>query len=1172
MANEIPWTYSEFVTQHGKISDDGFLYLQDKDNPVENDQRSRSAAGVFETQTYLSTVWTTTGSEILDTTSQDFMPLKNVAELANSPLRITADGLYTSEKIRTDASTIEVGRGFRLSNRGGFLATESDTTGTEFLVPDYPVDDTGSGNLTKAARGPLIVRKVTQADDSQTLLNVTSYNVTPGEDGDIIALYLNFANPVTNFRFTVLSDITGLPIHDYPTEGDILDGTGTSFGAGEQRIELTSPLAELSAVPITVNLFADGDIDLKGSLTDPWRAIDEQVITSYVVLDAENSAPESVSTSVIGDCVIVANGTTAIDIPAGNARQVSIDANGAPTVTNFSWGAMLNQTLPDIVANSSTRVMITPAGAFLPVNGAYSGGEVRDNAVLGIVVHTDTTIDSVIASNFQSEEIYSQQMDLNSALGIMAVNGNEVTVSPNANLTISKTAGQMHTLAGGTAQGSRTQNIVDISPENPAHFVRILGSAGYDVETADTTSIDPGFYDLAGVKTAVGGGANQSSIQYVFQSASPDASPSLIVMYGQDTFINLDSAVLNAGISIPSVPSIVEGVTNLIGIICLRKDATDLTDPLQAAFLGGVKFGTSLSNGLNGSISGGGDVNGPASATVDEIATLASTTALKSDADITANAGTLRRITAAGGLSVLAQNGVSGVNVTNTSVNTVARDATGSNTTTLDLVASSGGSFGGVESTVNSGAVPAGIKFFDNLGALIAGLYTSQAQDRTFVSHGGTEASPAASVQLTDSVIIGSFDAGNSSITLNELGVVALGAHTDLNLTSGNNVNVTATEDITWGNGTTSVDINNTTGNITLTTTTGNLSVFNGKARLFNDAGTPGYLLEDAIEDVRGGVERIATGTRMFLGDGVAAPDASVTCKNNSVDIEPKAIIGGGGTELARGILQVGDLFSDPGDFTADLNCPAVFTANNNNGGNTPAAAETVLLLTRSGVSAEAYGNVFRVDLSRYENIGTTSRTKVDFRLSHAGLTPEGNATPVQMSMYSSGLIEIPGTLTVGGQPIVPVASRQTMLFKTVIQNSVALTLGTDKDITTGTSSEYVVDGVAGTAPFTGGVFTFPAGSAGVYSFFCNVGESRRGNTAYDQDDRVITMLSINDVTYQTGDESSVIWGRALNRNGCSMSAPITIADGDTVRIKTDTTTSGWTMDGLVWGFTKIND
>lgn len=221
------------------------------------------------------------------------------------------------------------------------------------------------------------------------------------------------------------------------------------------------------------------------------------------------------------------------------------------------------------------------------------------------------------------------------------------------------------------------------------------------------------------------------------------------------------------------------------------------------------------------------------------------------------------------------------------------------------------------------------------------------------------------------------------------------------------------------------VDISNATGNVNIEDGGGgNANFFFGRIRLRNGVDTPNFALANDADTIRGGMTWDEGGFGVIIYNGTSAGnnDNAFTVTADHSNTAKKLIVNS--AEDARAHLQVGDQFSDPGFFTEDENAPAYINNLVNNGGNTPAAPESTLILSRSGVPTEAYGNIVRFDLSRYENAGTASRTQLDIRLSHAPLNPEGNDTPIIMTMKSNGDVDVTaGILSEAGIEVVKEAA-----------------------------------------------------------------------------------------------------------------------------------------------------
>ena len=199
----------------------------------------------------------------------------------------------------TESSSVDVGPGVTLSDRGGFVESRSNVTGNDFLTLDYMIDDNGTEKPIYYSRGAKVVRDVVQPDDSTAMNGITEYSLSPTKDQDILRVYVKLVNPVTNYRARVTSDVTGEVVKYIPSRNDWDKGAGLDFAAGEQFFDLDSPLAELVSYPLTVEVLADQSIDVLGDGVDPWRAVDSQDITELQILDETDAALESVSTSLI---------------------------------------------------------------------------------------------------------------------------------------------------------------------------------------------------------------------------------------------------------------------------------------------------------------------------------------------------------------------------------------------------------------------------------------------------------------------------------------------------------------------------------------------------------------------------------------------------------------------------------------------------------------------------------------------------------------------------------------------------------------------------------------------------------------------------------------------------------------------------------------------------------
>ena len=75
-----------------------------------------------------------------------------------------------------------------------------------------------------------------------------------------------------------------------------------------------------------------------------------------------------------------------------------------------------------------------------------------------------------------------------------------------------------------------------------------------------------------------------------------------------------------------------------------------------------------------------------------------------------------------------------------------------------------------------------------------------------------------------------------------------------------------------------------------------------------------------------------------------------------------------------------------------------------NNGGSTPSAPQPALVLGREGISGQAYANFVEFNISRYENVSTNARTRMDIALTNGNGVAAGTNV---MTLLSNGNVGI---------------------------------------------------------------------------------------------------------------------------------------------------------------------
>ena len=186
--------------------------------------------------------------------------------------------------------------------RGGFSQNTVATSGRKYILMDYEINDTtGTSNPKWYPRAAKETRVVIQSDDSVTMSDITSIDLTLTANSDVSRFYFNLASAVTGLRARIVSTATSEPIKYFPSEADWVAGVGTDFAAGENSIQFTTPLAALGDLfNLSLELEADSQIDLLGDGTNIWYAVDRQIVTfDGIDLLHDNNIVDSVEAIVV---------------------------------------------------------------------------------------------------------------------------------------------------------------------------------------------------------------------------------------------------------------------------------------------------------------------------------------------------------------------------------------------------------------------------------------------------------------------------------------------------------------------------------------------------------------------------------------------------------------------------------------------------------------------------------------------------------------------------------------------------------------------------------------------------------------------------------------------------------------------------------------------------------
>ncbi len=285
--------------------------------------------------------------------------------------------------------------------------------------------------------------------------------------------------------------------------------------------------------------------------------------------------------------------TSTINIGAIKAYIVNNETNPlVPTYTYLDYSGQTGVIVPTRLTGSESFVFLTSGGTISFQNTFPTSSERKTKIWLGKVSHPNSNITLVINEPDYLTSPLALTRDFYQKISY--INEGVYPYPNGANLNIN--------ITGGKIGGNGINFINDrTNPNELSMGPGIVQGFTYRTQTGGTTTsvitINPSVYDNGGVITSVGGGANTSTIQYIF--AVPGQG--YIIQYGQNTYTTITAAI--SAISRESFvlwPNLVKNAI-LIGALAINKSATQLNDLSQAQFFRADIFG-----GLIGSTAGVG--------------------------------------------------------------------------------------------------------------------------------------------------------------------------------------------------------------------------------------------------------------------------------------------------------------------------------------------------------------------------------------------------------------------------------------------------------------------------------------------------------------------------------------------------------------------------------------
>lgn len=321
-----------------------------------------------------------------------------------------------------------------------------------------------------------------------------------------------------------------------------------------------------------------------------WLHLDSE---SFLINVGMSETQATLSTGIAsgGRITVNAGNPLAVDISAVDGYVVDYlaDTQAQPVIIRVKTAA---QTVPlDAAAllRTATWFLVDSTGTVIQQAFPPDNIQRRTHIAIGAAAQDGAQIFSITPNATILAQPVNQLADLMDGLGPFVTN--TLVVTPNANLTFNTSS---TTLFGRSLNrysgGSLTNN-----PHNVTAPAAAPAQFRYITRNATTfgplrTTIDVANYDVGGVITPIGGGANTTSIHRLWLAGTGSASDQFAFQYGQNTYSSLSDAVNRIGQGGFTVNPILAGATALVAWIAVTRTATNLSDPAQAAIISAGKF------------------------------------------------------------------------------------------------------------------------------------------------------------------------------------------------------------------------------------------------------------------------------------------------------------------------------------------------------------------------------------------------------------------------------------------------------------------------------------------------------------------------------------------------------------------------------------------------------
>lgn len=355
----------------------------------------------------------------------------------------------------------------------------------------------------------------------------------------------------------------------------------------DQQADAAQAAAEATAAAESVSITGDtmtGPLVLSGDPATDLGAATKQYVDDTIVSEFLTTLGLSTGVLTGGELNVNAVDDTMLDI--GDTVGVVIDYTttpSAPTITKVNFAAD-TITISNLSA-PITWILLDSAGSVVQQTTEPTNTQRRTHLILGAVLVEGGAIIEEQSTPSYPPQTLNQLYDFMDALGPFNIAGNVVSAA-GTNLQIAKSAGTVFSRGfNHFNEGVLTSDphVASIDAQNPATVRYVTQTPAPAVPTV--TALDPTMYDNAGTITAVGGGANSSTIQRIYVVPLNDTVNQIVVQYGQTVYADLATAIAAVGTSnFITNPNLDENAV-LIAYAVMTRTATNLSSATQARII-----------------------------------------------------------------------------------------------------------------------------------------------------------------------------------------------------------------------------------------------------------------------------------------------------------------------------------------------------------------------------------------------------------------------------------------------------------------------------------------------------------------------------------------------------------------------------------------------------------